>query len=589
MKSVESRTRISRFIPSLAATLRGRLILLVCLATLPTLLFILFIAEQERSQSLRLAKQESQYLINLISREHLYQLSGAKSLLHWITDRMQRQQSTNLFRDANFLESLLAGYPQLGNIAILSPSGEVLTSAYPVSSGTRMLGYDAIERALKSPEIETGHYEVGPIVRRPVLHLAKSVTDQKGKISCVVFVAIDLDWLKSLAKECEMPAEHVLLLVDRNGTVLANSNNSDGKYPVGRTIPELSERAIGAGKIGPAEKFSFVTESMKDIPGILIATALPYQHIQNQANAAFYKMFGLLTMITMSTVVCVVLLEETTILRWLRALSRASRKFGEGDYSVRVPDRVGDGELENVARSFNSMAEALTHKHKELEDAHERLHKVTRHLQIVRESEAQRIARDLHDEVGQVLTSIKMDLALLNGKCDESCGISIIGNTAGIRQKIDILVGQIRRIASDLRPPVLDRMGLVAAIELLARNSEENSQLMIDVESEGVTEQIDGLITINLYRIAQESLTNVLRHAGATEVHVRLQQTDTEIILTVEDNGRGISDTDKKKETFGLVGMQERARLVGGNVTVESKAGKGTQVKVTTSKHLHGE
>lgn len=575
----------------LTATLRGRLILLVCLATLPTLLFILFIADQERSQALRRSEQESEYLVRLISREHFYQLSGAKGLLRWITDQMQKGHNIKMFRDTELLETLLAGYPQLSNIAVLSPSGEVLASAHHISSGCKMAGFDAIRRALNSTEIETGLYVIGPIVNRPVLHLAKSVTDLSGKVSYVVFVAIDLNWLNSLLEKSDLPAGHVLLLIDRNGTVLANSDSSEEvAYPVGTRISQLSELAVtnGLRKEFPVRMFPFVADPLNDVPGVFIASVFPYQRIQNEANAAFYKTISLLSMATICTAVCVVLLEEATILRWLRMLSQVSRKFGQGDYSIRVPEHAGDAELENVAKGFNSMAEALGRRHMELKDAHDRLNKLAKHLQIIRESEARRIARDLHDEVGQVLTSIKIDLVHLNSKCDTSCGNSIESNIDKIREKLDLLVDHVRGIASNLRPAVLDRMGLVAALELLARKIEENSQLLIDIESQEVIESLDWLIAITLYRIAQESLTNVLRHAMASHVCVTIRQTNSEIILTVEDNGKGFSDTNRSNETFGLVGMQERAGLVNGIFVLNSTPGKGTKISVTIPNDLQG-
>ncbi len=570
---------------SFASTLRGRLILLICLATLPTLLFIFFIADQERARVLERTGHESKYLVNLIAREHLYQISGARGLLRWFTDKMQGEPSKTLVQDSKFLESLLAGYPQLANIVILSADGDVVNSAYPFAGDVNMASYGAIERALQSTDIETGGYVIGPIVKRPLLHLAKAVKDRKGKVRWVVFVAIDLGWWKSLAEKIELPSEHTLLIVDRDGTILANSGKSNREaFPPGSQIPGLSESArmgraiITTSVLGHSQ--SFAVAPMEDIPGILVATALPYARINEGANATFYRMFGLFLLVTLCTVVSVIFLEEATLLRWLRALLKASQKLGEGDYSVRVPVQPGHGELENMARSFNQMAETLTRRHQELEEAHGRLDKLTRHLQIARESEAQRIARDLHDEVGQVLTSIKMDLARIYNSCDQSCGTPLLTEIGSIRYKLDGMVEFVRRIASDLRPPVLDRMGLVSAVELLARNIERNSHVVIDVESGELGDNLDWLISITLYRIVQESLTNIVRHSGATEVRVEFDRTGEEIILTVEDNGCGIEHTDEQRESLGIIGMQERARLVNGTFSLESEPGKGTRVRV---------
>lgn len=565
--------------------------MLICLATLPTLLFTFFIVDQERTRALERTRHESQYLVNLIAREHLYQVSGARGLLRWLTDRMKGEPSKTLVQDSKFLESLLAGYPQLANIAILSANGDVVNSAYPVSGEVNMASYGAIERALRSTDIETGGYVIGPIVKRPLLHLAKAVKDRHGKVRWVVFVAIDLGWWKSVAEKIELPSEHKLLIVDRDGTILANSDKDDHQvFPAGSRIPGLSEssrkeRAI-INTSAPGHPQSFAVAPMEDIPGILVVTALPYAHINEEANATFYRMLGVLLLVTLCTVSSVIFLEEATLLRWLRALLKASQRLGQGDYSVRVPVQSGHGELENMARSFNLMAETLTRRHQELEEAHSRLDKLTRHLQIARESEAQRIARDLHDEVGQVLTSIKMDLARIDSSCDQSCGVPLLTEIKGIRDKLDGMVEFVRRIASDLRPPVLDRMGLVSAVELLARNIERNSHVVIDVESGELNDNLDWLIPITLYRIVQESLTNIIRHSGATEVRIQFDTAGEEIILTVEDNGCGIEHTNEQRETLGIIGMQERARLVNGIFSIKSKPGRGTRVRVAIPRNF---
>lgn len=582
------------FLMSFASTLRGRLILLICVAALPAMLFTVYIAAQDRATALERTKDEARYFTNLISREHLYQIAGAKHLLHWLADEIEKDRSSRFVQDRQFLASLLAGYPQLGNVAILTANGDVVNSAFPLPGKINMARYGAIQRALKSTDSEAGVYVIGPIVKRPLFHLSRAVRDAQGKVRWVVFVAIDLEWLKHITEKVELPEKHILLIVDRNGTVLATSGRGTSEsYPVGTVVPELSgQRRGGKAMIqvrNAARMRVFAVAPMEDVPGILIATALPYEHIYDRANAIFYRMFGLLSLLTLCTAGCVIFLEEVTLLRWLRALASVSRKLCEGDYSVRVPVRNGGGEIENMARTFNLMAETLTRRHQELEDAHSRLDKLTRHLQIAREEEAERIARDLHDEVGQVLTSIKMDLARISRSSDEQVAAAAQEELAAIKEKIDGLVEFIRRIASELRPPVLDRMGLASAVALLARNTEQNSNLVIDVETSKLEEPLDWLISITIYRIVQESLTNIARHSGATEAHILCCGKGSEIELTVSDNGRGLCLAGLSGDTFGIIGMQERAKLVGGSFSLESEPGKGTTVRVTIPQNRLGD
>tara|TARA_R110002072_G_scaffold77597_14_gene180797 strand:- start:153 stop:1952 length:1800 start_codon:yes stop_codon:yes gene_type:complete len=573
-------------------TLRGRLILLICLATLPAILFTFYIAYNERSAALTRMEDDARHIVSLVSREQLYQMDGAKSLLEWLSDLLVDEDRQALVLGSDFLATLLAGYPQLGNIAILTPEGDVINSAYPLPAPINMHDYDAVQRALRSQTTEIGSYVIGPIVQRPLLHMTYAVRDGLGNIRWVVFVAIDLEWLEQLTERVELPAEHILLIVDRDGNILATSTTLDGDaFAIGQTIPELAS----AGMMGSdpqsvsvsmnGERLSFATSPMREISGVLVATALPTEQIYQKANGVFYRTLGWLSLLTLFTVVSVVVVEEIALLRAVRALSSASQRFGKGDYSARVTISHGFGELKDMADAFNAMAEALTHRHHEISEAHHRMDRLTQHLQFARESEAKRISRDLHDEVGQVLTSIKMDIARFRSKCsyveassNEDCVMN--GSIGAIQTKIDNTVDYIRRIASDLRPPVLDRMGLISAIDLLARNLEENAELIVNVESDELDQPLDWLISTSIYRILQEALTNVTRHAQATEIQIDLRKKDQDLILTVRDNGQGFEQARAQTEALGIIGMRERARLVNGTFLLESAPGKGTRIEV---------
>lgn len=144
---------------SLALSLRGRLVMLVCLATLPAILFAFYIADNERAAALARMEEDAHHIVSLISREHFYQMTGAKSLLRWLADRLAEEQDDIIAaKDSALLPALLSGYPQLANIAILTPEGDVISSAHPLPAPLNMHDYAAIQRALSSQEIETGAY-----------------------------------------------------------------------------------------------------------------------------------------------------------------------------------------------------------------------------------------------------------------------------------------------------------------------------------------------------------------------------------------------------------------------------------------------
>jgi signal transduction histidine kinase len=123
-------------------------------------------------------------------------------------------------------------------------------------------------------------------------------------------------------------------------------------------------------------------------------------------------------------------------------------------------------------------------------------------------------------------------------------------------------------------------MGLVAAIELLARNLEKQVELVVDVDADKLEFEPDWLVSINVYRIVQETLTNIARHSKATEVHLQLRRLDEQLVVTVRDNGLGLAVKDKQKESLGIIGMAERARLVQGSFSIDSDVNGGTLITV---------
>ena len=196
---------------------------------------------------------------------------------------------------------------------------------------------------------------------------------------------------------------------------------------------------------------------------------------------------------------------------------------------------------------------------------HDQLRALTGHLRFVREEERTRIAREVHDELGQALTGLKLDLSLLSGKTVGQRAVQ--RKIKAMAARVDDTILTVRRIATELRPGVLDNLGLAAAIEWQAAEFQERTSIRCEVRIE-VKETIwDREFNTMCFRIFQETLTNIVRHAKATRVDVRLAQVDHELVLTVRDNGRGISEQEVvHARSIGLIGMRERVAQVGGQV-----------------------
>jgi signal transduction histidine kinase len=193
------------------------------------------------------------------------------------------------------------------------------------------------------------------------------------------------------------------------------------------------------------------------------------------------------------------------------------------------------------------------------------------------ELERQRLARELHDETGQALTSILLGLK----------AIEEAGNGQDVRRSVlelrELVVGtlqDVRRLAVELRPKALDDFGLVAALERLAETFAEQTGIRVHVEAALGDVRLAGETETALYRIVQEALTNVIKHAQAETVSVVLTRKGDRVVAVIEDDGRGFDPADTRDERLGLLGMRERIALVDGQLSVESRPGKGTTIAV---------
>jgi signal transduction histidine kinase len=192
------------------------------------------------------------------------------------------------------------------------------------------------------------------------------------------------------------------------------------------------------------------------------------------------------------------------------------------------------------------------------------------------ELERARLARELHDETGQALTSILLGLKSLD---ERSVHDEDHAAVAELRELVVSTLQNVRRLAVELRPAALDDFGLVPAIERLRDLVEEQSGMSVDVQSNLADVRLPSETETALYRIVQEAFTNVLKHATASRVSLRLHRGDASVTLTVHDDGRGFEPEKVREGSLGLVGMRERVALLGGRLTIESSEDAGTMLK----------
>ena len=247
-----------------------------------------------------------------------------------------------------------------------------------------------------------------------------------------------------------------------------------------------------------------------------------------------------------------------------------------------VAHRVRLSALERRNRALVELQEQRERAREELARAYERLQLLARRIEAAKEEERKRIARELHDDLGPALTAVVINLQLMGD------GTTPAKNARRIEDSIDLvdrMVQQIRDLSLDLRPPLLDEMGLVTALTGYLETQAERTGLAIEVRQKGVVDGLPAEVEITAFRVAQEAVTNAIRHAKARRVLVVVESSDGGLTISVEDDGQGFDATSATEgaatgKSLGLLGMQERARMLGGRFDISSSPGGGTRVHI---------
>jgi signal transduction histidine kinase len=380
-----------------------------------------------------------------------------------------------------------------------------------------------------------------------------------------------------------------------------NNDAYVGKIRIDGVVKDIDANNAGATPVPNASLYSFSRDvnfgNTRIGRVILDVTDAPLQaelrELQRGVAIKLVLLVLLLSVVLFVALRILVIRPVSTLKSWVESLPSLTVEEGL------APRFKYSGEINSLADAFGSLSLNLRRKNEELVGEQARLRELNRQLKTseeqlralsarlhsAREEEGTRIAREIHDEMGGTLTSLKWDLE--RTAKDLSSLANAAGNTE-MRQRIDSMTGlvestinTVRRISSELRPGVLDDLGLVAAIDWQAQQFQSRTGIKCYSETVIDTVDLNRESATAVFRIFQEILTNVLRHAQANSIHVMLEEQDGYLELKVKDDGRGITESEKSNtQSLGILGMKERALLIGGEVNIGGQRGAGTTVVV---------
>jgi signal transduction histidine kinase len=578
-------------------SLRIRLLLLVLIAIIPAWGAIAYTAAEQKRIAVAEIQRNVLRLVEFSAHEEEQVLQGTRQILIALANFVQKTDE-NSSECSTFCADLLKQFRRYANIGAINPNGDIFCSAVMFHEPTNAADQSWFRRAVESGDFAISDYHIGRITGKPVLVSAYPYRVAEGEPATVVFAALDLQWLNRFIFEIEaqLPDGFTITQIDENAVVIARQ--PDTEQWLGRSmIHNPVFREILSQKTGMIEArddhdmayiyaFAPLESSLRERPLYMIL-GIPRQLAFADSNRVLRRNMTLLGIVALAAMLAAWFGSDLFIMRQIKAMAQASRRLAAGEMSARTGLDYGNGELGQLAKSFDEMATALQQRQTareqaemELKRSQELFRSLSAHLQVVREDERTRIARKIHDDLGQALTALKIDLSWIDKRLADHQSL-VREKLQSMATLINETIETVHNVSEDLRPGILDDFGLSAAIEWQAEELQKRTEMECKTNLAPDEFNLSKEKSTNLFRIVQESLTNVIRHANATKVEINLNEKDGMLLLEIVDNGKGISKaatTDPK--SFGLIGIKERVHSLGGELNIAGAPNEGTRLTV---------
>lgn len=569
------------------AGLRFRLLALVLLACAPLVVLMLHAAGEERRRAIANWRHQVQDLQELAGRDENELVGNTRQLLLALSESAY-VRSLEPRRCKRGLDDLFATYPRFSNLGVLTTNGHVLASARPVAKAT--LG----DRAFVKETLGAHSFTIGsfpPAIGRPTINFGYPVLDHAGRLLACVFAEVDLQYFDRFGSQVpsQLPRGASWKELDRAGRVLScYPENEDlrGKSLVDTSLLSslFSQEEGVLEHVDPHGMPFFYAFSSRPSglakARIISVLSIPRQILFAHADESLRTNLEWLALAGTLAFVLGWGAGKLLILRPVKALARSTARLACGDLSVRTGVPHTRDELGQLTLTFDQMAQALEQREHERERAAQELQVLSYRLVEVQETERRQIARELHDEIGQSLTVAEMNLQAALRSPNPLAKQRRLEESI---QAVERVLEQVQDLSLNLRPSILDDLGLEPALRWYTNRQASLMGVQADFTAATLENRLDVVIETECFRVAQEALTNVVRHSKARAVTVDLSRRNGHLHLRVRDDGVGFDAAALRREavqgaSLGLLSMEERASLAGGGLELNTAPGQGTEV-----------
>lgn len=633
--------------------LRARLLVIILLSLLPAFLLLLGVAAFERRQALANATEDVLATARIVGDEYEQIIRSAEQLLTLAAYYPEVRDGNPTLCNQR-LQQIFDTTQYAVKINVANAAGDVLCVVTPQQvTGTQNISLrHYFQQAMAQKHFVVGGLETGTFSHRPTLTFGYPVLDAAGAVENVIGYGLDVGELNHREDEGQFQENAVLVVTDQHGAIIQRTPGAEAyvgthfdleQLGIGSPFTEGVQSAVGVDD--EKRLYGFTTVEVNELPVFRVLVGFADERIYGGIQRTLRASLWGLSLISLFALAAAWLSAENIIVNRINRIVAVADRMREGDLNARSGMQGDPSELGGLGATLDSLAARLQERQSENEqlinqmtllnsDLEQRVVDRTRQLvksnerliasqaelrrlshQLMRatEQERSRISREIHDQLGQALTAIKMELrsarrkleppaAAIDAPAESTAAYSAPAYSAesaarfaatkldSSSQMVDEMVVLVRRIAADLRPGLLDDFGLGAAIEWQLQEFNKLSGVEYTLETNIDETRLTPNQTTAAFRILQESLTNVARHARATAVDVQVAMDESGLTLRLYDNGAGFaSGVSNRPGSLGLLGMRERAVELGGNVDIASNPGEGTTVQLWLPLNNHGD